>query len=29
LRYDLSRKLYIEAAQSLEGAVDVFYSFSF
>jgi len=29
LRYDLTRKLYIEAAQSLEGAVDVFYSFSF
>jgi translocation and assembly module TamB len=30
LRYDLTKKLYLEAAQSsLERAVDLFYSFSF
>ncbi len=29
LRYDLSKKLYLEAAQGLESAVDLFYSFSF
>jgi len=29
LRYDITRKLYLEAAQGLERAVDLFYSFSF
>ena len=29
LRYDISKRLYLEAAQGLERAVDVFYSFSF
>ena len=29
LRYDLTRKLYLEAAQGIARAVDVFYSFSF
>jgi len=29
LRYDLTKKLYLEAAQGVEGAVDLFYSFSF
>lgn len=29
LRYDLSKKLYLEAAQGAESAVDLFYSFSF
>ena len=29
LRYDLSKKLYLEAAQGIARAVDVFYSFSF
>ena len=29
LRYDLSKKLYLEAAQSAERAVDIFYQFSF
>jgi len=29
LRYDLSKQLYLEAAQGLARAVDVFYSFSF
>lgn len=29
LRYDISRKLYLEAAQGVERAVDLFYSFSF
>lgn len=29
LRYDITRKLYLEAAQGAEKAVDLFYSFSF
>ncbi len=29
LRYDITRQLYLEAAQGLERAVDLFYSFSF
>ena len=29
LRYDLTKKLYVETAQSVESAVDLFYSFSF
>lgn len=29
LRYDISKKLYLEAARGLEQAVDLFYSFSF
>jgi len=29
LRYDISKRLYLEAAQGVERAVDVFYSFSF
>ena len=29
LRYDLTKKLYLEAAQGAESAVDLFYSFSF
>ncbi|WP_157736174.1 translocation/assembly module TamB domain-containing protein [Granulosicoccus antarcticus] len=29
LRYDLTKKLYLEAAQGAEDAVDLFYSFSF
>ncbi|NND92360.1 MAG: translocation/assembly module TamB, partial [Granulosicoccus sp.] len=29
LRYDLTKKLYLEAAQGVDSAVDLFYSFSF
>ena len=29
LRYDINKRLYLEAAQGLERAVDLFYSYSF